>query len=75
MKTQLCNLKSPAECTHRIDGKLSYTVLCGNDPLNESFKNCPYKQLAEIVFTSDNSDYTKCPECGEIYIMDIGKIK
>lgn len=52
IQTQLCNLKPPADCEHRIDGKLSHTILCGNNPLNESFKKCPYKQLAKIVLES-----------------------
>jgi hypothetical protein len=58
MKTQLCTLKQPANCDHRIDGKLSDTILCGNNPISDSFKNCPYKKIAEIVFTSENSSYT-----------------
>ena len=56
-KTQLCNLQSPANCEHRIDGKLSHTILCGNNPLSESYKKCPYKQEAQIVF--DNVTQTE----------------
>ena len=51
-KTQLCNLHPPANCEHRIDGKMSFTILCGNNSLSESYKKCPYKQEAEIVFDS-----------------------
>lgn len=51
-KTQLCNLHPPANCEHRIDGKMSFTILCGNYSLSESYKKCPYKQEAEIVFDS-----------------------
>lgn len=62
MKTQLCTLKPPANCEHRIDGRLSHTILCGNNSLSDSFKNCPYKQIAEIVFTSGNNDCTATAE-------------
>ena len=51
-KTQLCNLHPPANCEHRIDGKMSFTILCGNYSLSESYKKCPYKQEAEIVLDS-----------------------
>ena len=57
-KAQLCNLKKPADCEHRVDGKLSHIILCGNNPLSYTYKDCPYKQEAEINIPSS-------PECSE----------
>jgi hypothetical protein len=44
-KTYLCNLQSPANCEFRkfrLGEKFS-PMLCGNNPLSDSFKQCPYK--------------------------------
>ena len=60
MQTQLCTLHPPATCQHRIDGKLSHTILCGNNPVSDSFKKCPYKKIAEIVLQSLSGSDTKC---------------
>ena len=51
-KITLCQLQSPATCEHRVDGKMSFTSLCGNNPLNDSYIKCPYKQNAVINVTS-----------------------
>jgi hypothetical protein len=50
MKTiQICNLKEPADCKHRIDGRMSFIFVCGCNSLLDDFKNCPYKEVAQIV--------------------------
>ena len=29
----ICNLKEPADCQYRIDGKMSHIILCGGNQL------------------------------------------
>lgn len=41
----LCELKGPADCFNRIDGKLSHLMLCGGNQLDELVKKCPYRKL------------------------------
>jgi hypothetical protein len=47
-KTALCKLASPAECKYRVDGDMSFAILCGGNQLFDGFAKCPYRALAEI---------------------------
>jgi hypothetical protein len=47
-KTALCKLVAPAECQYRVDGNMSFTILCGGNELFDAVAKCPYRALAEI---------------------------
>ena len=47
-QTAICKLSPPATCEHRIDGRLSHTILCGGNGLCDDVKKCPCRALAEI---------------------------
>ncbi len=44
-----CWLCGPANCQHRIDGKLSFVFLCGGNSLSDEVAGCPYRFRATIL--------------------------
>jgi hypothetical protein len=50
----VCDLNQPANCDHRIDGKLSHVRLCGGNNLYGEVKDCPYRR----VFIAEPADFT-----------------
>ena len=53
VKIPFCSLEGLADCEHRIDGKMSFCMLCGGNSLNDDVKKCPYRVIYDGVFQSD----------------------
>lgn len=47
-RSHVCNLLPPADCSHKIDGKLAFVALCGGNSLYDEIKECPYRLSVEI---------------------------
>ena len=51
MKIPICELKTPAKCEHKIDGKSSNIILCGRNELESRINTCQYRS----IYNDENS--------------------
>ena len=62
MEARLCELRPPATCEFKVDGKMSHICLCGCHRLSEIFLKCPYKLFADIIIKREDTDFPYNPD-------------
>lgn len=48
-ETAICDLKTPAQCSFKVDGKFAWVDLCGGNRLDDAIKDCPYRLKAVMT--------------------------